>query len=167
MLPAVVPVIDDLRAAGMGEVVDDFAARGVEADEVTAELEHIWWVSIARHVADSDPRYGQHDGTGLRSAAEGYAPTTGEHLTATARQTHVEAAAWHTSALEGNRTAAAMLRAEADRAGRPTSLTRCSTPRRPAPRVGAVLGDEPAGRRGGAAAGARVRRRGRRRRGGR
>src|SRR5204863_4254939 len=27
VLPAVVPVIDDLRAAGMGEVVDDFAAR--------------------------------------------------------------------------------------------------------------------------------------------
>ena len=122
VLPAVVPVIDDLRAAGMGEVVDDFAARGVEADEVTAELEHIWWVSIARHVTDSDPRYGQHDGTGLRSAAEGYASDDRQHLTATARQTRVEAAAWHTSALEGNRTAAAMLRAEADRAGRPTSL---------------------------------------------
>ena len=128
VLPAVVPVIDDLRAAGMGEVVDDFAARGVEADEVTAELEHIWWVSIARHVTDSDPRYGQHDGTGLRSAAAGYASDDRQHLTATARQTRVEAAAWHTSALEGNRTAAAMLRAEADRAGRPTSLHQAFDP---------------------------------------
>ena len=77
VLPAVVPVIDDLRAAGMGEVVDDFAARGVEADEVTAELEHIWWVSIARHVTDSDPRYGQHDGAGLGAAAEGTRRPTG------------------------------------------------------------------------------------------
>ena len=80
VLPAVVPVVDDLRAAGMGEVVDDFAARGVEADQVTAELEHIWWVSIARHVTDTDPRYGQHDGTGLRAAAEGYAAADREHL---------------------------------------------------------------------------------------
>jgi hypothetical protein len=128
VLPAVVPVIDDLRAAGMGDVVDDFAARGVQADEVTAELEHIWWVSIARHVTDSDPRYGQHDGTGLRSAAEGYAADDRQHLTATARQTRVEAAAWHTSALEGNRTAAAMLRAEADRTGRPTSLRQVFEP---------------------------------------
>jgi very-short-patch-repair endonuclease len=122
VLPAVVPVIDDLRAAGMGEVVDDFAARGVEAEEVTAELEHIWWVSIARHVADGDRRYGRHDGTALREAAEGYAADDREHLAENARRTRVEAGAWHTSAGESNRAAAAMLRAEADRAGRPTSL---------------------------------------------
>ena len=122
VLPAVVPVIDDLRAAGMGEVVDDFAARGVEADEVTAELEHIWWVSIARHVADGDRRYGRHDGTALREAAEGYAAADREHLAATARRTRVEAAVWHTAAGQSNRAAAAMLRAEADRAGRPASL---------------------------------------------
>ncbi len=128
VLPAVVPVIEDLRAAGMGEVVDDFAARGVQADEVTAELEHIWWVSIARHVADSDPRYGQHDGAGLRAAAEGYAAADREHLAVTARRTHLEAAAWHTSALDTNRAAAAMLRGEADRAGRPTSLHRAFEP---------------------------------------
>jgi very-short-patch-repair endonuclease len=122
VLPAVVPVIDDLRAAGMGEVVDDFAARGVEADEVTAELEHIWWLSIARHVADSDRRYGRHDGTALREAAERYTADDREHLAATARRTRVEAAAWHTAASDSNRAAAAMLRAEADRAGRPASL---------------------------------------------
>ncbi|HEU4997643.1 MAG TPA: DNA helicase [Lapillicoccus sp.] len=122
VLPAVVPVIDDLRAAGMGEVVDDFAARGVAADEVTAELEHIWWVSIVRHVTDSDPRYGQHDGTALRAAAEGYAAADREHLTTTARRTRLEAGAWHASVSESNRTAAAMLRAEADRAGRPMAL---------------------------------------------
>ncbi len=108
----------------MGEVVDDFAARGVSADEVTPELEHIWWVSIAHYVADSDPRYGQHDGTGLRSAAEGYASADREHLAQTARRTRVEAAAWHSAALDANRTAAAMLRAEADKSGRPISLQR-------------------------------------------
>ncbi len=106
----------------MGEVVDDFAARGVEADDVTAELEHIWWVSIARQVTDTDPRYGQHDGTGLRAAAEGYAAADREHLTETARRTRVEAAAWHRSVGDGNRAAAAMLRAEADRTARPMSL---------------------------------------------
>ena len=128
VLPAVVPVIEDLRAAGMGEVVDDFAARGVEADQVTAELEHIWWVSIARHVADSDPRYGQHDGAGLRAAAEGYAAADREHLVVTARQTRAEAGAWHTSALAANRPGAAMLRGEADRTGRPASLHRTFEP---------------------------------------
>ena len=131
VLPAVVPVVDDLRAAGMGEVVDDFAGRGVEADEVTAELEHIWWVSIARHVTDTDPRYGQHDGTGLRAAAEGYADADREHLTETARRTRVEAAAWHRSVGDGNRAAAAMLRAEADRTGRPMSLRGAFEPSAP------------------------------------
>ena len=160
VLPAVVPVVDDLRAAGMGEVVDDFAARGVEADEVTAELEHIWWVSIARHVTDTDPRYGQHDGTGLRAAAEGYAAADREHLTETARRTRVEAAAWHRSVGDGNRAAAAMLRAEADRTGSADVVARRVRAVRPAPaRGGAVLGDEPAGRRRGPAAGCLVRRR--------
>ena len=156
VLPAVVPVIDDLRAAGMGEVVDDFAARGVEADEVTAELEHIWWVSIARHVTDSDPRYGQHDGTGLRSAAEGYASDDRQHLTATARQTRVEAAAWHTSALRGK----PHRRRDAEGRGRPRRAADVTAPGvrprvRPAPGVGAVLGDEPAGGRRSPAARAR------------
>jgi hypothetical protein len=131
VLPAVVPVVDDLRAAGMGEVLDDFAGRGVEPDEVAAELEHIWWVSIARHVTDTDPRYGQHDGTGLRAAAEGYADADREHLTETARRTRVEAAAWHRSVGDGNRAAAAMLRAEADRTGRPMSLRGAFEPSSP------------------------------------
>ena len=92
MLPQVVPVIDELRAAGMGEVVDDFADRGVRAQEVTPELAHLWWVSIAQHVADSDRRYGHHDGTGLRQAAHDFAHADRDHLRVTAERVRREVA---------------------------------------------------------------------------
>ncbi len=70
VLPQVTPVIDALRAAAMGEVVDDFAGRAVPADQVVAELEHIWWASLAHEITARDLRYAGHDGPALRAAAE-------------------------------------------------------------------------------------------------
>ena len=62
VLPQVTPVIDALRAAAMGEVVDDFAGRAGPADQVVAELEHIWWASLAHEITARDLRYAGHDG---------------------------------------------------------------------------------------------------------
>ncbi|MDQ2783113.1 MAG: DNA helicase, partial [Actinomycetota bacterium] len=122
VLPQVVPVLDELRAAGMGEVLDDFAARGVDADEVGPELEHIWWVSIERQVADSDPRYGQHDGAALRRSLADFVRADREHLRANAFRVRQEVGSWRGEALDAHRAQAALVRAEAARRDRPAQV---------------------------------------------
>ena len=69
ILPQVTAVVDELRAARMGEVLDDFAVRGVAADQVPAEVEHVWWASLGQEIAARDPRYAAHDGAALVLAA--------------------------------------------------------------------------------------------------
>ena len=70
ILPQVTAVVDELRAARMGDILDDFAARGVAADQVHAEVEHVWWASLGQEIRARDPRYAHHDGSALRLAAE-------------------------------------------------------------------------------------------------
>ena len=70
ILPQVTAVVDELRAARMGEVMDDFAARGVAAEHVPAEVEHVWWASLGQEIRARDPRYANHDGGALRLAAD-------------------------------------------------------------------------------------------------
>ncbi len=122
VLPQVVPVLDELRAAGMGEVVDDFADRGVRAQEVTPELAHLWWVSIAQHVADSDRRYGHHDGTGLRQAAHDFAHADRDHLRVTAQRVSREVASRREDAARSGRYHVTTLRGEIDKRSRPSAL---------------------------------------------
>jgi hypothetical protein len=69
ILPQVTPVLAELRAAGMTEVLDDFARRSVTADQVPTELDHIWWGSIGQEITLADSRYAGHDGPALRRAA--------------------------------------------------------------------------------------------------
>ncbi len=70
ILPQVTAVVDELRAARMGDILDDFAARGVAAEQVHAEVEHVWWASLGQELRARDPRYAQQDGTALRLAAD-------------------------------------------------------------------------------------------------
>ncbi|MGV1010053.1 MAG: DNA helicase [Dermatophilaceae bacterium] len=70
VLPRVSPVLATLREAGMGEVLDDFARRGVAMEQVGPELEHIWWASLALDVTQADPRCRDHNGPALHEAAE-------------------------------------------------------------------------------------------------
>jgi len=122
VLPEVTPVIDELTTAGMREVVDDFADRGVSADEVTPELEHLWWVSIAQHMADSDRRYGHHDGAGLRRAVADFAQADRDHLLVTARRTRDDVSARRDQVGRNSQGTITQLRAEAARRGRPSGL---------------------------------------------
>jgi hypothetical protein len=69
ILPKVTPVLTELTAAGMAEVLDDFARRNVAAAQVPTELEHIWWGSIGQEITLADPRYAGHDGPTLRRHA--------------------------------------------------------------------------------------------------
>jgi len=122
ILPQVIPVIEDLRASGLGEVVDDFAARTVGADEVTTELEHVWWVSVVRHVTRTDPYYAAHDGDRLRDAATGYVVADTAHSAATAARVRAVVDRRTRDAVSSDPEAAAGLLAEADGSGRPRSV---------------------------------------------
>lgn len=86
VLPAVTPVLDELADTGFGDVVADLARRRVEAAQVEPEMEHIWWASLARIIAERDPRYGQHDGVRLRRAVTESRTLDVEHLAHVAAQ---------------------------------------------------------------------------------
>ena len=49
-----VRIPDELRAARMGDILDDFAARGVAAEQVHAEVEHVWWASLGQELRARD-----------------------------------------------------------------------------------------------------------------
>ncbi|HYO86020.1 MAG TPA: AAA domain-containing protein [Dermatophilaceae bacterium] len=72
VLPVVTARLDELRAAGLGDVVADLAARAVPADRIPGEVDFVWWTSVLEEVADQDPDYGQHDGVALRSVSAEY-----------------------------------------------------------------------------------------------
>ena len=119
VLPRVVPVIEELRRSGMGAVVDDFSRRAVPGEQVTAELEHIWWVSLAMHITDVDPRYGKHDGTQLRRTVADYVTVDRAHIDATAEKVLVAADRVALRAATSHRQEVAMLGGETTRTGRP------------------------------------------------
>jgi hypothetical protein len=122
VLPHVAPVIEELRASGMGQVVDDFARRAVQGDQVTPELEHIWWVSLVRHITDIDERYGQHDGTQLRRTVADYVAADHQHLDATAGRVRAATDRAALGAVSANRHEVANLRAQVSGPGRPESV---------------------------------------------
>lgn len=122
VLPAVTPLIDDLRAGGLADVVDDFAHRRVSSAEVSPELELIWWVSLVQHVTQSDPRYGHHDGAQLRRAALDYDTADRAQLTRTATIIRDTVARRVRAAVAAHRDAAAALLAGVDGPGRPRRI---------------------------------------------
>lgn len=119
VLPQVVPALEALRASGMGEIVDDFARRSVTGEQVTPELEQIWWVSLVRHITDVDERYGKHDGSQLRRTVADYVATDHQHFGATAGRVRAATDRATRGAVTANRTEVAALRAEAAMQGRP------------------------------------------------
>ena len=83
VLPHVSAALDEVRDAGLGAVVDDLAARGVATESVTAEVEHVWWASLAQEITVRDPAYGAHDGAGLRRDVAEFGAADRAHLSAT------------------------------------------------------------------------------------
>lgn len=66
-VPEVIDDLDDLRARGLGELVDDLAARGVEPTDVGDEVRFVWWGSVLAE-ASTDERYGKVSGDRLDEA---------------------------------------------------------------------------------------------------
>lgn len=75
-------LLEPIRQAGLGQLLDDLALRGVGADDVPAEVEFVWWASLLDHLGRE--REGAHNGPGLREAVSDYAAADRAHLSANA-----------------------------------------------------------------------------------
>lgn len=118
LLPQVTGALDALREAGMGALVDDLARRGVEAEDVTRELDFVWWTSLVEDLVARDPRYGAHDGTQLRRVAADYVAADREHLRVAADRVRAGAARRLREVLADHPDKAALVRAEAGKVRR-------------------------------------------------
>ncbi|AXG12624.1 AAA domain-containing protein [Intrasporangium calvum] len=118
VLPHVTTVLDDLRAAGLGPLIDDLNARGVSPAAVPAEVDLVWWASLAQEISLRDPAYGAHDGEGLRRIADEYAAADRAHLRATVPRVREAVARNIREVLADHPAQEALVRAEAGRARR-------------------------------------------------
>ena len=115
LVPTVVALRQRLAAAGLGPLLDDLAQRDVPAADVGAELDLVWWTSLLQHVAQTDPRYGRHDGETLRRVAREFADADRATLAVAAQQTRRTVAGRMVAALDRHADQARLVRAEAAR----------------------------------------------------
>lgn len=73
---AVVPTVHESlttwREKGFGELLDDFARRGMQPGAVRSEVEFVWWASLVDELS-ARQRIERHDGRGLRRTARDFA----------------------------------------------------------------------------------------------
>ncbi|GAA2745176.1 hypothetical protein GCM10009868_25650 [Terrabacter aerolatus] len=118
VLPQVTAALDELRAVGLGSVVDDLAARGIPTDQVTAEVEHVWWASLAQEITVRDPAYGAHDGAGLRRDVAEFAEADRAHQAATVERVRAAVARNVREVISDHPAHEALVRGEAGKARR-------------------------------------------------
>lgn len=80
-------LLQPLREAGLGPLVDDLAARGVQEDQVGAEVEFVYWTSLLDEFTQARP---PGEGIAIRSAIAGI--DTAERELTDARRYEVRAA---------------------------------------------------------------------------
>lgn len=122
VLPQVTAALDELRAVGLGTVVDDLAARGIPTDQVTAEVEHVWWASLAQEITVRDPAYGAHDGAGLRRDVAEFAEADRAHQAATVERVRAAVARNVREVIADHPAHEALVRGEAGKARRHRAL---------------------------------------------
>ena len=122
VLPQVTATLDELRDAGLGALVDDLARRGIGTDQVTAEVEHVWWASLAQEITVRDPAYGAHDGEGLRRDVAEFAEADHAHLAATVERVRAAVARNVREVLADHPAQEALVRAEGGKSRRHKSL---------------------------------------------
>ena len=118
VLPQVTSVLDEVRATGLGPLVDDLARRGTPTEQVTAEVEHVWWASLAQEITVRDPAYGAHDGAGLRRDVAEFAQADRDHQRATVERVRSAVARNVREVLADHPAHEALVRAEAGKARR-------------------------------------------------
>jgi hypothetical protein len=65
-LPERTLLLDEMREHGLGELLEDLAAREVDADRVASELELAWWQSALEAMISGDDFLAMSDGNSLR-----------------------------------------------------------------------------------------------------
>src|SRR6478735_7364299 len=122
VLPQVTAILDELRGVGLGELVEDLARRGIGADQVIPEVEHVWWASLAKEITVRDPAYGAHDGAGLRRDVEEFAAADRAHLDSTVERVRTAVARNVREVLADNPAQEALVRAEGGKSRRHKAL---------------------------------------------
>lgn len=110
-LPERTLITEQLKEQGLGELIADFQARNVTADEVGAELELAWWQSALDAMISGDDFLAMNDGAKLRRLEAEYRITDSAHIaTGASRLRWALAKAWK-AALADHRAASRELRA--------------------------------------------------------
>ena len=122
VIPTVIGTLDELRTAGLQPFIDDLAERAVDPEQVTDELDFVWWTSVVEDLALRDPAYGAHTGDGLRTAEAAYAVADRQHLADTAGRVRAAVGDRLRQVLQDHPQQESLVRAEATRSRRHRSL---------------------------------------------
>lgn len=106
-------LLQPLRDAGLGALVDDFARRGVAADDVAGEVDLVFWASLADHLVAGQESFHQR-GQALHAALEEFAAADREQLERTADEVRVVAARGAARAVGAHQDQVARLRDAVD-----------------------------------------------------
>ena len=79
-LPERTQLLHGLRAAGLGDLVDDLAARRTDPAQAPAELDLAWWSTVFEHVLAADPALAGYDGAALGELSARYATLDRRHV---------------------------------------------------------------------------------------
>ncbi|CAN5893910.1 hypothetical protein BH24ACT8_BH24ACT8_18060 [soil metagenome] len=76
-------LLQPLRDAGLAPLVDDLARRGVASEDVTAEVDLVFWASLLDRMGEGEDAQ-VHNGAALRADEEAFAEADRQHLRANA-----------------------------------------------------------------------------------
>lgn len=110
VLPERTLVLEQLREQGLGELLDDLAAREVGADEVAAELDLAWWQSALEAMISGDEYLAMSDGASLRRLEAEYRLADNAHIASGASRLRWQLALRWKAALADHRAASRELR---------------------------------------------------------
>ncbi|WP_432457765.1 hypothetical protein [Cellulomonas iranensis] len=79
-LPERTQLLHGLRAAGLGDLVDDLAHRRVAPALAAAELDLAWWSTVFEQVLGADPALAGYDGAALGALSARYAELDRRHV---------------------------------------------------------------------------------------
>ncbi|MDN5789849.1 MAG: AAA family ATPase [Micrococcales bacterium] len=122
VLPQVTGILDEARAAGLGDLVEGLATRRVPTEQVTAEVDHVWWASLQREITVRDPLYGAHDGPGLRRTVDEYVHADRAHIASTVERVRAAVAGRVREVIAAEPAHESLIRAEAGKARRHKAL---------------------------------------------
>jgi hypothetical protein len=79
-LPDRTGILHRLRAAGLGPLVDDLAARRLDPALAPAELDLAWWSTVIEQILGEDPALAGYDGVALGALSAQYATLDRAHV---------------------------------------------------------------------------------------